>query len=47
MRLRGLQVGTPAAPLAYGLMMRRGGTVLRLQPPGAAGAALQLLFMNI
>jgi hypothetical protein len=28
-----LQIGTPAAPLAYGLMMRRGSIVMQLWPP--------------
>lgn len=38
-----LQIGTPAAPLAYGLMMRRGSMVMQLWPPALPQGGLTVI----
>lgn len=38
-----LQIGTPAAPLAYGLMMRRGSIVMQLWPPALPQGGLTVI----
>jgi hypothetical protein len=38
-----MQIGTPAAPLAYGLMMRRGSIVMQLWPPALPLGGLNVI----